>query len=212
MTAAPFAPTHAVPAMGTRAWVGPDGTGPAAALLDPGLEVRVVERRGDWAHVACSNGWQGWVDGRQLDAWLPESQRRSPTMTVRGLSIASLIGGIAIAVGSFLDWWSLGALGINAWDIPAKYLFAGEVGDGFDVGPILAVLAAVLAVSLVRARRLPSIVLTVVAALGVGIAAAAAIRGLRNDPVVYPEIGLIVTAVGAALVATDGLGFWSRRS
>jgi hypothetical protein len=39
---------------------------PVLARLDAGLEVQVDERRADWAHIVCSNGWAGWVDHRLL--------------------------------------------------------------------------------------------------------------------------------------------------
>jgi hypothetical protein len=46
--AAAFAPTHTVPPQGMQAWAAPDPSG------------AVVAR----AHILCSNGWTGWVDGR----------------------------------------------------------------------------------------------------------------------------------------------------
>jgi hypothetical protein len=69
MTAAdPFTPTHRVPDDGMQAWDRPDATS-AMTMLDPGLPVRVLERRDDgWAHVECENTWTAWVDGRRLKA------------------------------------------------------------------------------------------------------------------------------------------------
>jgi hypothetical protein len=58
--------THVVPTEGLPAWPGPDGSAPPAANLDPGLDVMVLERRGEWANIRCSNGWEAWVDGRRL--------------------------------------------------------------------------------------------------------------------------------------------------
>jgi hypothetical protein len=133
-------------------------------------------------------------------------------MEIRGLSIVSLLGAIAIAGGSFLDWWSFGPLGLTAWDIPVKYLVSGKAGDGFDVGPILVLLALVIAVTLVIGRRLPNLVLLVVAALAIGIALCAMVRGMADDPTVYPDAGLLVTMAGGALVAIDGFGFLSGRT
>jgi hypothetical protein len=63
---AEYAQTHVVPTEGLPAWPGPDGSAPPAANLDPGLDVMVLERRGEWAHIRCSNGWEAWVDGRRL--------------------------------------------------------------------------------------------------------------------------------------------------
>jgi hypothetical protein len=40
--------------------------------LDALLPVQLLERRGDWGHVLCSNGWSAWVDGRLLIA-VPEN-------------------------------------------------------------------------------------------------------------------------------------------
>jgi hypothetical protein len=63
---AEYSQTHAVPNEGLPAWAGPDGSGPPAANLDPGLDVMVFESRGQWAHIRCSNGWEAWVDARRL--------------------------------------------------------------------------------------------------------------------------------------------------
>ena len=63
---ADYTQTHVVPTEGLPAWNQPDGSGPPAASLDPGLDVQVTESRGGWAHIRCSNGWEAWVDGRRL--------------------------------------------------------------------------------------------------------------------------------------------------
>ncbi|WP_426500986.1 hypothetical protein [Streptomyces sp. D54] len=60
-----FRPTHVVPPDGLPAWESPDVTRPTEPL-DALLPVELRDRRGDWAYVACSNGWSAWVDGRLL--------------------------------------------------------------------------------------------------------------------------------------------------
>jgi hypothetical protein len=35
--------------------------------------VMLVERRGEWAYIRCSNGWEAWVDGRRLVESAPAS-------------------------------------------------------------------------------------------------------------------------------------------
>lgn len=60
-----FRPTHVVPEHGMPAWEAPDPARPTVPL-DALLPVQLLERRGDWAHVLCSNGWSAWVDGRHL--------------------------------------------------------------------------------------------------------------------------------------------------
>jgi hypothetical protein len=62
-----WAPTHCAPATGLDAWADSDGANAPVARLDPGLAVEVIDRRGDWAHISCENGWTAWVDGRQLE-------------------------------------------------------------------------------------------------------------------------------------------------
>jgi hypothetical protein len=61
-----FQPTHVVPDSGLGAWNQPDGAQPVAAWLSPGTELRVEEWQGGWVRAAFLNGWQAWVDGRQL--------------------------------------------------------------------------------------------------------------------------------------------------
>ena len=62
---AAFVPTHTAPADGLKTWTAA-GDGQPGPDIPPNLEVRLLGRQGDWAHVACSNGWKTWVDGRQL--------------------------------------------------------------------------------------------------------------------------------------------------
>ncbi|WP_405719082.1 hypothetical protein OG607_04550 [Streptomyces sp. NBC_01537] len=65
MTAPDFRPTHVAPAAGLPAWAAPGDARPSARL-DPLLPVQLLDRRGDWGHIVCSNGWSAWVDGRLL--------------------------------------------------------------------------------------------------------------------------------------------------
>jgi hypothetical protein len=60
-----FRPTHVAPAAGLPAWTAPGDARPVARL-DPLLPVQLTDRRGDWGHIVCSNGWSAWVDGRLL--------------------------------------------------------------------------------------------------------------------------------------------------
>ncbi|MEU5425401.1 hypothetical protein AB0H73_07305 [Streptomyces olivoreticuli] len=63
--AADFRPTHVVPPDGLPTWTAPDAAVPTEPL-DPLLPVRLLDRRGDWGQVLCSNGWTAWTDSRPL--------------------------------------------------------------------------------------------------------------------------------------------------
>jgi hypothetical protein len=49
-------------------WPVPDPAQPQGPRLNAGLDVQVLEWQGAWAKVACSNGWETWVDGTLLVA------------------------------------------------------------------------------------------------------------------------------------------------
>ncbi|MGH2691262.1 MAG: membrane protein insertion efficiency factor YidD [Actinomycetota bacterium] len=64
----PWMATHAVPADGASVWDQPDPSLDAREEVAGGLQVRLVESRGDWARVTAENAWTGWVDARRLEA------------------------------------------------------------------------------------------------------------------------------------------------
>jgi hypothetical protein len=61
-----WTPTHRVPASGLSAWDAPDGSRTPAVSLEGDRDVVLLQRSGDWARVALSNGWTGWLDGNAL--------------------------------------------------------------------------------------------------------------------------------------------------
>jgi len=68
--------SHTVPTEGLQAWATPDPAGQVIANLAGGVELQIVERRADWAHVLAENGWEAWVDGRRLVLRNAPPQRR----------------------------------------------------------------------------------------------------------------------------------------
>lgn len=63
-----FRASHVVPPSGMPAWTAPDPSADPVATLAAGVELRVVGETGAWARVVAANGWEGWVDGRALQA------------------------------------------------------------------------------------------------------------------------------------------------
>ena len=130
--AGPWAPTHRTPPTGSPTWTEPSGGAPDAPPLEPGLEVQLVQTRGDWAEVCCSDGWRTWVDGRTLlplpapappvgvplapPAALPPpptpvtavaaggmpTARRRPMMPMAALAAGGLVAVVAVVVGVIL--------------------------------------------------------------------------------------------------------------
>ncbi|MDO8363355.1 MAG: hypothetical protein Q7V88_10705 [Actinomycetota bacterium] len=81
-----FVPTHLAPADGLQAWA-TIGTSQPTSSIPPGLQLELVERVGDWAHVACTNGWSAWVDARLL-VDLADVVREAAESTLRRLGQA----------------------------------------------------------------------------------------------------------------------------
>jgi hypothetical protein len=61
-----FHATHEAPEGGLRAWAAPDPSQQPITTVQARVEMQVLELRGDWAHIECSNGWSAWVDARRL--------------------------------------------------------------------------------------------------------------------------------------------------
>ncbi|MCU1453382.1 MAG: hypothetical protein JWN46_1528 [Acidimicrobiales bacterium] len=62
-----WAPSHWTPPDGVPAWPAPDPTALPAQPLDGHIQVMLLARGvAGWCKVRCSNGWETWVDERQL--------------------------------------------------------------------------------------------------------------------------------------------------
>lgn len=119
-----FAPTHIVPAGGMRAWAEPDPSQQPASRLEAGVELKVTETRGDWAHGLGSNGWTGWVDARRLLSVGEAATTPASGLTVGGLEIRPLplVAAVALLVSAFLPWVSQGG-STNSLDVPLSFLW-----------------------------------------------------------------------------------------
>ena len=216
-----------VPERGLDARGEPHPDAPVLAQLDGSLPVSIVERRADWARIGCSNDAEAWVDARQLtrvdgagEAEAPSTGQPiasepaavvasgsavSTAQSVGGIGLLALVGGVAVAVGGFLDWWKVASIGVTAWDIPMKYLISGDAGDGVKAGPFLLVVV-LLALPLVIRRPLPGWAVMAVGTVPILVAGAALIRGVKADASLDPRVGLMLTLVGGALIVMLGAG------
>lgn len=80
----PFAPRHTTAVGGMTTWSKPDPTRPADGHLDGGLPVQVIDEATGWAHVRCSNGYETWLDARQLVAIADPGSAAAATHRVGG--------------------------------------------------------------------------------------------------------------------------------
>ncbi|MFH0173665.1 hypothetical protein [Streptomyces cacaoi] len=134
MTTPGFRPTHVVPQHGMPAWEAPDPARPTVPL-DPLLPVRLMERRGDWGRVQCSNGWSAWVDGRYLVA-VPQDPPRSDAPLATAADPRPLLGRAEQALARYrAAVEELADAGLDAESFRRRThgLRIGVVVDGEDV-------------------------------------------------------------------------------
>jgi SH3-like domain-containing protein len=216
-----FVSTHRVGPSPLDARDRPDQHHEVAGRLDPGLPVVEVESWGDWVHVRCSNGWEAWVDGRELVPFTNTTDTTADTAAVGASTstapVAPLdrylpLAGAALAlVGSMLPWFSAAGVSISAWDLPFVGLFTHEASDvDLDTGPVL-LLLVIAGLPLLTRRPLPP---WSVGALG-GLAVLCAVLALLlPDPKPDFGIGLFLTLLGGAVMIASAAMRWnsSRRS
>ena len=176
-----FAPTHRVADAGMPTWPAPDADSPPGPRLDPALPVQLLEEYGNWARIACSNGWEAWVDARRLLPTPPEMQGQGngergsgfqgtsiiapigqgaeSTSTMGGDRLLVTASAVALAVCSFLPWIKTGRVSESSFKVQVAFLFDYKSSSpgGVKVGHLLLLLAvALFAASFVPALATPS--------------------------------------------------------
>lgn len=189
-----FEATHEVPAGGMPTWPAPDPAAAPGPMLEGKSRVQLLAYHDDgWANIRCVNGWEAWVDGRELRVENPAPQ---PGPLV-GLGVAVVIG------ATFLPWVKLPGGSMTAWEMPAKFLLgrADDLG-GPKVGLLLLVVAFA-AVPFVAKVSLPWYATVSCAAIAVEAVALTLlrVRALTLDADV--AIGAVVALVGASFLALD---------
>ncbi|MEU9114026.1 hypothetical protein AB0D04_20135 [Streptomyces sp. NPDC048483] len=131
MTAPVFLPSHVVPRDGMAAWSAPDAGRPTVPL-DPLLPVQLLDRRGDWALVLCSNGWSAWVDGRLLLA-VPHGPPAAGRPAARTADPRPLLGAVESELGRYrqlVEELAAGRLDGESFGQRTRGVRVGVVVDG----------------------------------------------------------------------------------
>ncbi|MFE4398788.1 MULTISPECIES: hypothetical protein [Streptomycetaceae] len=126
-----FRPTHVAPPDGMASWAAPDPARPDARL-DALLPLQLLDRRGDWARILCSNGWTAWVDGRLLVA-LPQPPPAAggpPARTADPRPALAEAGGALDRYRALLEDLAGGTLDLGAFRERTRGLRIGLVVDG----------------------------------------------------------------------------------
>jgi hypothetical protein len=217
---AEYPQTHVAPTEGLPAWTEPDGSRAPAANLDPGLDVMLLERRGEWAHVRCSNGWEAWVDGRRLVESAPT--QTAPTVTTPppppaqpgppsaawGTPAAApaaaprATGGFSIGPGQIVALIGGLLFLIASWLPWIRFEFSGGGSSASESFSAYRIPAHFL---LDSQSELGGLSLgTVIAFFGVACIAAALLSGLRSVR--------FLSLVAGGAPSSSSFSFWSRRS
>lgn len=156
-----WAATHAVPQEGLQAWAQPDPAGAVIANLDGRVELRIIERRSNWAHVDAENGWKGWVDGRRIVAvggTTPPPQQPAPALTAtaksstaKSISLRS-VAAFLVPISAFLPWFGSffgsGSFDADASDVPAAFLWSPYADLSYpNMGTVMLVVGAAVLVT-----------------------------------------------------------------
>lgn len=233
MSTPAFAPTHRVPDAGVNAWAQPIASPAPEAALDPGLEVVVAERRGDWARIICSNGWSAWTDARVLipitpqgpgPVWEPpqavvEPESAAPFDATPDLAAIPMprdtrrapvstrvlaIAGAALAVaGSFMPWVSLDSASVNAWSLPLLTLYSQHAASGGIPTGALLAATAIVIPTAFAGETVSRVGVLAAAAIAINAGVAGLLLALRAQPRLTPGAGLVLALAGGVVVAAS---------
>ncbi len=213
--------THRVPSQGLRAWSAPDPNLAPVETLSGGLDVQVLQRFGGWAQVQCSNGWLCWVDGNALQpiGMAPPAAAGYPaaaTSAGRASSLVapfSILAGALVGLSTFLPWFSIEGFDLNAFKIPASFLWsidsaATEDASVNSIGGLMLLVGVVIVVMAFVRSQLARRIAGGVAAFLCADYAVEVLRSLNDTPDApglfsVLGFGLYIAVVGAALSLFD---------
>lgn len=226
-----FQTTHRAGPHGAPTWPTADPAAPPGPRLDPGLDVQVLERTGDWARVRCANGWEAWTDGRWLDpvtataapattpAPAPRPYAAPPTRgaatrptgvttgAVQAHEVVGAAGALVALLGAFLPWYKAPGFdaSINGFDIAFWALVTGNASDAEPKAGLLVVLGALAAGALIglgRATVVPAWSFAVAGAVA-GVPALLGVYRLLDEPQPRPDLGLglVLALAGGVAIA-----------
>ena len=214
-TGVEFHATHRVPPTGLATFSAPDANAAPGLRLTAGLDVQVVEQHADgWAHVACSNGWRTWVDGRQLLDPRPTASttvRTGDDELYRRLLPVAAAG--LVLVGAVLPWFRTPAGSVSSWRVSlwslvfrSRTTAQPHIGEAVLVAAVLIGLYVV--VPLVSGRVVPRLVLLAGALLAVDISQYYFLRWMRSRSGIGLDLGPFLVLAGGIVAC---IALWRTR-
>jgi len=205
-----------------RAWTSPDPNAAPVDILSGGLDVQLLQQSGGWAQVQCSNGWLCWVAGDALQpigmAPPPAAAYPAAAPTTAGgtTSLAApfaLLAGALVVFSTFLPWFTIEGFDLNAFKIPASFLWSIDSAATDDAslnsigGLMVLVGVAIVLMAFVRsqgARRIAGVVAAVVC-VDYTIEVLRSLNDTPDAPGLFSVLGfgLYIAIVGAAISISD---------
>jgi hypothetical protein len=208
-----FVAGYTAPAGGLAAWAQPSAAAPSIAHIEARVELHLVERSGDWAHIECSNGWQAWVDARLLApvAATPAPPRRpnsavNLTITTIGrytVTLADVLAAVGVALSALLPWLRGAGGKSTGFDVPLAFLVhTSAQRSDLSVGVLLAVAAFVAVAAPSRALRVAAYVVALAALVDYAIQ----LKRLVDQAPAGPGLGSVLGVGVYVGIAAAGVG------
>lgn len=125
----------------------------------------------------------------------------------RGLGLY-VVGLLLLLAGDVLPWYNPAGATVWGWDVSVAWVVSGRLAmlrTPPAAAAVVLVAALVLAVPIVRGRRMPAPLSAAVAGAALGVCGLGLYRGLSLPRPVPPHAGIIISIAGAAFVAAGAL-------
>src|SRR4051812_35090660 len=150
-----------------------------------------------WAHVGCSDGWPAWGGGRRLQPG------HAPEPQVSPVPVLGAIGLALILLGTFLPWFTRGAMSVSSWRAPLWFVLANKTTIGGPKTGIALLMPLILLAPWLARRRVHWLVTTLLAAVATTLPVEAVARCMQLRHGIHAGVGVLVTLSGGLILAGE---------